>query len=114
MFLLWMSTLSACNRPVETQNLASLPHVDPALQAIDSLMWRQPDSALAVLLPWFDICRRDGVYTVSTTFDRHYAHLLLAELLYKNDYAQTNRTGIRTWFFLTAGIEPSYFCIAFL
>ena len=26
------------------------------------------------------------------TYNRHYAHLLLAELLYKNDYAQTNRT----------------------
>jgi tetratricopeptide (TPR) repeat protein len=32
------------------------------------------------------------VHTVSTAYNCHYAHLLLAELLYKNDYAQTNRT----------------------
>ncbi|MBQ6771536.1 MAG: hypothetical protein IJP44_11245 [Bacteroidales bacterium] len=29
----------------------------PALAAIDSLTWRRPDSALALLLPWFDTCR---------------------------------------------------------
>ncbi len=63
------------------------------LQAIDSLLWRQPDSALAVLLSWFDTCCRDAKSCVSTdtAYDRHYAHLLLAELLYKNDYTQTNR-----------------------
>jgi len=88
------SLLAACNRPVETQNFASLPHIDPALQAIDSLMWQQPDSALACLLPWFDTCG-DAIHCVSTTYDRHYAHLLLAELLYKNDYAQTNRAELR-------------------
>ena len=34
----------------------------------------------------------DGRDCVSTTdYDRHYAHLLISELLYKNDYAQTNR-----------------------
>ena len=85
------------------------------LAAIDSLMWQQPDSALAVLLDCF--ARRDTLnvsplnvsplnmspesesdnlqrrkHCVSTTeYDRHYAHLLLAELLYKNDYEQTNR-----------------------
>ena len=90
-FLLWMATFSAFNRLVETQNIASPPYADPALQAVDSLMWQRPDSALALLLPWFDTCCRDGVQTVSTTRNRHYAQLLLAELLYKNDYEQTNR-----------------------
>ena len=86
---LLLLALAACTpsgkvvEPVETPS--------PELQAIDSLMWRQPDSALARLLPWLDTCCRDGVHTVSTTYDRHYAHLLTAELLYKNDYAQTNR-----------------------
>ena len=51
------------------------------LAGVDSLMWHRPDSALACLLPYFD----------TITHNRHYAHLLLAELLYKNDYAQTNR-----------------------
>ena len=64
------------------------------LSTIDSLMWRQPDSALMRLLPYFDTCRRDVacyVSPITTEYDRHYANLLLAELLYKNDCAQTNR-----------------------
>ena len=61
------------------------------LAAIDSLLWRQPDSALACLLPYFDTCCKDAARQVSTVYNHHYAHLLLAELLYKNDYAQTNR-----------------------
>ena len=81
------------------------------LASIDSLMWRQPDSALALLLPYFDTCCRDvacNVYPensndnsedvaryVSTAYNRHYAHLLLSELLYKNDYAQTNRRDLQ-------------------
>ena len=83
----------------------------PELCAIDSLMWHQPDSALMRLLPYFnDTCCRDvsrnvsenanndtledvsGNVSTTMTYNRHYAHLLLAELLYKNDYAQTNRT----------------------
>ncbi len=106
--------LSACNRPdtdpVVTRHGTSLPPIiaSPELSAIDSLMWRQPDSALMCLLPYFDTCRdvacnvypenhngnsEDVARYVSTnvTFNRHYANLLLAELLYKNDYAQTNR-----------------------
>ena len=78
----------------------------PQLQAIDSLMWTRPDSALARIMPWLDTCLRDVACNVSknngdsgadvaryvsTTFNRHYAQLLLAELLYKNDYPQTNR-----------------------
>ena len=58
------------------------------LSAIDSLLWQRPDSALTCLLPYFDTCK-DTQFSVST--DRHYANLLLAELLYKNDYSQTNR-----------------------
>ena len=88
--------LAACSHPkddpVETQDFASLQTIaSPALSAIDSLMWVRPDSALACLLPYFDTCCRDVSGNVSTEYDRHYAHLLLAELLYKNDYAQTNR-----------------------
>ena len=82
----------ACNRPnegsVETRFIAS-----PELSAIDSLMWRQPDSALTLLLPWFDTCCRDATHHISTAtaYNRHYAHILLSELLYKNDCEQTNR-----------------------
>ena len=95
--------LAACTRPdtdpVETRHGTSLPPitVSPELSAIDSLMWRQPDSALACLIPYFDTCCRDAKFCVSTTteYNRHYAHLLLSELLYKNDYPQTNRPALR-------------------
>ena len=92
--------LAACHPKqddsVETQNFASpQPAVSPKLQAVDSLLWQQPDSALALLLPWFDTCCTDVARNVSTTYNHHYAHLLLAELLYKNDYAQTNREELR-------------------
>ena len=112
-----MLALAACTRPdtdpVETRRATSrieqvpepvVPEAhrrvegpSPELSAIDSLMWRQPDSALACLIPYFDTCCRDAKFCVSTTttFNRHYAHLLLAELLYKNDYPQTNRPALR-------------------
>ena len=92
MFLVGIVAFSACNRLVETRRATSLPtDMSPELSAIDSLMWQRPDSALMCLLPYFDTCCRDGVHTVSTTHDCHYANLLLAELLYKNDNPQLNR-----------------------
>lgn len=92
--LLLAIILSACIRPndelVEMHHDTSLlAETSLELSAIDSLMWQRPDSALMCLLPFFDTCIY-GVNTVSTTFDRHYANLLLAELLYKNDYLQSN------------------------
>ena len=91
-FLVGIVAFSACNRLVETRRATSLPaDMSPELSAIDSLMWQRPDSALTCLLPYFDTCCRDGVHTVSTTHDCHYANLLLAELLYKNDNPQLNR-----------------------
>ena len=102
LFLLPLAFILACQRydddPVETRRATSLQiTASPELSAIDSLMWRHPDSALACLLPYFDTCCRDAKFCVSTTtaFNRHYAHLLLAELLYKNDYAQTNRPALQ-------------------
>ena len=110
--ILVLLILAACNRPddnpVETRHGTSLPTATE-LSAIDSLMWRQPDSALACLIPYFDTCCRDamipspddatdiqrrGMQCVSSTYNRHYANLLLSELLYKNDYAQTNRPAL--------------------
>ena len=95
--------VAACARPdddlVETRRATYLPPttVSPELSAIDSLMWCQPDSALACLIPYFDTCCRNVKFCVSTTttFNRQYANLLLAELLYKNDYPQTNRPALR-------------------
>ncbi len=122
--------LAACARPdndlVETRFIASPTIVaSPELSSIDSLMWRQPDSALALLLPYYDTCCRDvsgnvsripnelgdvsgnvsripnmlgdvsGNVSTATEHDNHYVHLLLSELLYKNDYKQTNRRDLQ-------------------
>ena len=76
---------ASCHHPVPT---TQAPLADPALASVDSLMWQQPDSALTRLIPWFDT-------EPATEYDRHYAHLLLAELLYKNDCEQTNRKELR-------------------
>ena len=100
--ILVLLVMAACTRPdtdpVETRHGTSLPITIASLElsAIDSLMWRQPDSALACLIPYFDTCCRDAKFCVSTTteYNRHYAHLLLSELLYKNDYPQTNRPAL--------------------
>ena len=88
---LFLFALAACTQRVKVPEPVEGPTTE--LCAIDSLMWRQPDSALARLLPWFDTCCRDAARHVSTAtaYNRHYANLLLSELLYKNYYSQTNR-----------------------
>ena len=58
-----------------------------ALAGIDSLMWRQADSAF-VLLQEFVVGPEAKELD---TFDGHYCQLLISELLYKNDCEQTNR-----------------------
>ena len=67
----------------ETQNLASL-------QAIDSLMWKQHDSAFAVLRQFAASSNADSL----DEFNGHYCQLLISELLYKNYYGQSNREGL--------------------
>ena len=63
------------------------PMASPSLPAIDSLMWRQPDSALKVMMEFTESGKADSL----DEFDGHYCQLLISELLYKNDYAQSNR-----------------------
>ena len=58
-----------------------------ALESIDSLMWQQPDSAFALLIDFAGSPEADSL----DESDLHYFQLLLSELLYKNDYEQTNR-----------------------
>ena len=57
------------------------------LSAIDSLMWRQPDSALAQLQAFCNSPEADSL----DEFNGNYCQLLISELLYKNYVAQTNR-----------------------
>ncbi len=58
-----------------------------ALEGIDSLMWVQPDSALKVMLEFAGSEAADGM----DAFEGHYCQMLIAELLFKNDYGQSNR-----------------------
>ena len=58
-----------------------------ALVEIDSLMWHQPDSALAVMLEFAGSAAADSL----DEFNGHYCQVLVAELLFKNDYGQSNR-----------------------
>ena len=51
------------------------------LVGIDSLMWRQADSALKVMLEFAGSEEADGL----DVFEGHYCQVLIAELLYKNE-----------------------------
>ena len=81
--------MAACTPSVETRFIASPNDVFPhrQLQAIDSLMWRQPDSALAVMLDFAASPQADSL----DEFDGHYCQVLISELLFKNYCEQTNR-----------------------
>ena len=57
------------------------------MAAIDTLMWRQPDSAFAMLQEFAGSEAADSM----DVFEGHYCQVLIAELLYKNDYKQSNR-----------------------
>ena len=83
-FIMAMLMAACSSFPSASGRLAS---TDPELVAIDSLLWSQPDSAFVQLQAFAESREVDSL----DTFNRHYFHLLLSELLYKNDYAQTNR-----------------------
>ena len=57
------------------------------LSAIDSLMWKEPDSALKVMMEFAGSEAADS----QDEFNGHYCQVLIAELLYKNYYKQSNR-----------------------
>jgi tetratricopeptide (TPR) repeat protein/DNA-binding CsgD family transcriptional regulator len=61
-----------------------------ALVEIDTLLWHHPDSALAVMMEFAGSEAADGM----DVFEGHYCQVLVAELLYKNDYGQSNRTEV--------------------
>ena len=95
--MMFILAVAACARPdddlVETRRATSLPPttVSPELSSIDSLMWRQPDSAFALLLQFVGSPEADGL----DTYNGHYCQLLISELLYKNDCEQTNRQDLQ-------------------
>jgi hypothetical protein len=88
-FLIGLSlllALAACTSRITSVELRY--DSSPELSAIDSLMWQQPDSAFVLLQEFAASPNADSL----DAFGGHYFQLLLSELLYKNDYMQTNRT----------------------
>ena len=76
---------AACSPSVKVSEPVEGPSLE--LSAIDSQMWRQPDSALAQLQALCNSPEADSL----DEFNGHYCQLLISELLYKNDCEQTNR-----------------------
>lgn len=84
-----MALMVACDPPKE-KKVEPMEKPLPELAAIDSLMWRQPDSAFAVLRQFAASSEADSL----DEFNGHYIQLLISELLYKNYYGQSNREGL--------------------
>ncbi len=81
--------LVACTPSTKTPDPADNDALQASttLAAIDSLMWRQPDSAFALLKQFAESPQADSL----DEFNGHYCQLLISELLYKNYAAQSNR-----------------------
>ena len=83
-----MMAVVGCTPPDPLLEGEGLPHeVCLELAEIDSLMWRQPDSAFAMLQEFASSAAADSL----DEFNGHYCQMLITELLYKNDYKQSNR-----------------------
>lgn len=67
------------------------------LEGIDSLMWKEPDSALKVMMEFAVSPEADSL----DEFNGHYCQVLISELLYKNDWKQSNRENLlnAVWYF---------------
>ena len=91
-FLIGLAMLVACSQPVKVEVSGSAlrqaqgPQTQE-LSHIDTLMWHPPDSALAVMMEFAGSPKADSL----DVYNGHYCQLLVSELLYKNDYGQSNR-----------------------
>ncbi|MBR3699221.1 MAG: hypothetical protein IKM85_06810 [Bacteroidales bacterium] len=81
--ILVATLMAACNSTVV--ELEDRPCRE--LEGIDSLMWKEPDSALKVMMEFAAKVEADSM----DAFEGHYCQLLISELLYKNYYGQSNR-----------------------
>ncbi|MBR3492700.1 MAG: hypothetical protein IKH44_10425, partial [Bacteroidales bacterium] len=61
-----------------------------ALENIDSLMWKEADSALKVMMEFAGSPEADSL----DVFEGHYCQVMVAELLFKNYYGQSNRAEV--------------------
>ncbi|MBQ6730196.1 MAG: hypothetical protein IJQ83_08705 [Bacteroidales bacterium] len=94
-FLVGLAMLVACSKPtkvevpepVVAEPCRSVEGPTLILSQIDTLMWHHPDSALAVMMEFAGSEAADSL----GEFEGHYCQVLVAELLFKNDYVQSNR-----------------------
>ena len=97
-FLFGLAMLMACSKHTEAPGSALRPFDGTQgpqaqgpqtheLSQIDTLMWHHPDSALAVMMEFAASPKADSM----DVFEGHYCQVLIAELLFKNDYGQSNR-----------------------
>ena len=97
-FLFGLAMLMACSKHTEAPGSALRPFDGTQgpqaqgpqtheLSQIDTLMWHHPDSALAVMMEFAGSTEADSL----GEFEGHYCQVLIAELLFKNDYGQSNR-----------------------
>ena len=83
--------LVACSKPAEVpepvvaEPCRSVEGPILTLSQIDTLMWHHPDSALAVMMEFAASPEADSL----DVFEGHYCQVLIAELLFKNDYGQS-------------------------
>ena len=89
--LLFLAFVACTSRTKVAEHGRNEEGPNPELSAIDSLMWRQPDSALAVLQQFAASPKADSL----DELNGHYCQLLISELLYKNDYGQSNRPALQ-------------------
>ena len=89
--LLFLAFVACTSRAKVAEHGQSEEGTNPELSAIDSLMWRQPDSALAMLQQFAASPKADSL----DELNGHYCQLLISELLYKNDYGQSNRPALQ-------------------
>ena len=85
-----LTIMVACSQPTKVEApepCRSVAGPTQELAAIDTLMWQQPDSAFAMLQEFAGSEAADSL----DVFEGHYCQVLIAELLYKNYYKQSNR-----------------------
>ena len=82
--------LVACSQQTKVEVPEHVEGPTLALSQIDTLMWHHPDSALAVMMEFAGSPEADSL----NEFEGHYCQVLVAELLFKNYYAQSNRAEV--------------------
>ena len=79
--------LLACSQSTKVEVPEPVEGPTQKLAAIDTLMWHHPDSALSVMMEFAASPEAESL----NEFEGHYCQVLIAELLFKNDYGQSNR-----------------------